>query len=60
MYFNHSSFQQVTIKKHISMNLDKKVNFHKHLNNIISKVDKISWLLPNFQAVLFRSIVRHL
>ena len=34
------------------MHLDAKLNFQKHLDNIISKVDKTIELLRNLQAVL--------
>ena len=52
IYFNHNLVQQVSSQKHLGMHLDTKLNFQKHLDNIMSKVDKTIGLLRKLQAVL--------
>ena len=42
------------LKKHLGMYLDAKVNFHEHLNNVLSKVNKTIGLLRKLQAFLPR------
>ena len=44
-YFNHNSVKQVHYQKHLGMCLDTKLNFHEHLNNVLSKVNKTIGLL---------------
>ena len=40
VYFSHNSVKQVPFQKHLGMYLDTKFNFQKHLNNVLSKVNK--------------------
>ena len=54
VYFNCNLVQQVPPKKHLRMDLDTKLNFQEHLNNIQSKADKTIGLLRQLQAVLLR------
>ena len=44
----------IQYKKHLGIHLNAKSNFQKHLDNIISKVDKTIKLLRNPRAVLPR------
>ena len=52
VYFNHNSVKQVPSQKHLGMYLDTKLNFQKHLNNVLSKVSKTIGLLHKLQAFL--------
>ena len=52
VYFNHNSVKQVPSQKHLGMYLDTKLNFQKHLNNVLSKVNKTIGLLGKLQAFL--------
>ena len=54
IYFNKNLVQQVYSQKHLGMHLDTKLSFQKHLDNIMSKVDKTFGLLHKLQAVLPR------
>ena len=49
VYFNRNSVPQVLSQKHLGMYLDTKVNFQKHLNNVLSKVNKTIGLLRKLQ-----------
>ena len=51
VYFNHNSVKQVPSQKHLGMHLDTKLNFQKHLNNVLSKVNKTIGLLHKLQAL---------
>ena len=53
IYFNHN-LNQVPSQKHLGMHLDAKLNFEKHLDNIMITVAKIIGLLRKLQAVLLR------
>ena len=50
VYFNHNSLQQVLSQKHFGVYLDNKLNFQKHLNNVLSKLNKTIGLLRKLQA----------
>ena len=54
VYFNHNSVKQVPSQNHLGMYLDNKLNFQKHLNNVLSKVSKTIGLLRKLQAFLLR------
>ena len=54
IYFNKNLVQQVYSQKHLGMHLDTKLSFQKHLDNIMSKVDKTFGLLRKLHAVLPR------
>ena len=54
VYFNHNSVKQVPSQKHLGMYLDTKLNFQKHLNNVLSKVNRTIRLLRKLQAFLLR------
>ena len=54
IYFNHNSVKQVPSQKHLGMYLDTKLNFQKHLNNVLSKVNRTIRLLRKLQAFLLR------
>lgn len=40
IHFNHNCVQQVPFQKHLGMRLDAKLNFQRHCNDIMRKVDK--------------------
>ena len=52
IYFKNNLFKQVLSQKHLGMHLDTNLNFQEHLDNIMSKVDKIIGLPRKLQAVL--------
>ena len=52
IYCNHNLVQQVTSQKHFEMHLDTKLNFQWHLDNIMSKDDKIIGLLLKLRGIL--------
>ena len=54
IYFNNNLVNQVPSQKHLGMDLDAKLNFEKHLDNIMSTVAKTIGLLRKLQAVLPR------
>ena len=54
VYFNHNPIQQALSQKHFGMYFDTKMNFQKHVNNVLSKVNKIIGLLRKLQAFLPR------
>ena len=54
VYFNHNSVKKVPSQKHLEIYLDTKLNFQKHLNNVLSKVKKTIGLLPKLEAFLPR------
>ena len=54
IYFNNTLVNQVPPQKHLGMHLDTKLNFEKHLDNIMSTVAKTTGLLRKLQAVLPR------
>ena len=54
IYFNNNLVNQVPSQKHLGMHLDAKLNFEKHLDNIISTIAKTIGLLRRLQAVLPR------
>ena len=45
IYFNNNLVNQVHSQKHLGMHLDAKLNFEKHLDNIMSTVAKTIGLL---------------
>ena len=51
---NPNLVNQVPSQKHLEMHLDAKLNFEKHLDNIMSTVAKTIGLLRKLQAVLPR------
>ena len=51
-YFNHNLVNQVPFQKHLGMHLDAKLNFEKHLDNIMITVAKTIGLLRKPEAVL--------
>ena len=51
---NANLVNQVPSQKHLGMHLDAKLNFEKHLDNIMSTVSKTIGLLRKLQAVLPR------
>ena len=51
---NNNLVNQVPSQKHLGMHLDAKLNFEKHLDNIMSTVAKTIGLLRKLQAVLPR------
>ena len=51
IYFNHNLVNQVPSQKHLGMQLDAKLNFEKHLDNIMITVAKTTELLRKLQAV---------
>ena len=53
--FNNNLVNQVHSQKHLGMHLDAKLNFGKHLDNIMSTVAKTIGLLRKLQSVLPRS-----
>ena len=55
IYFNNNLVNQVHSQKHLGMHLDAKLNFEKHLDNIMSTVAKIVGLLRELHTVLPRS-----
>ena len=57
VYFNHNSVQQVPSQKHLEMHLGIKLNFQEHLNNIVSKVNKMIGLLYKLQVFLPRQFL---
>ena len=52
VYLKRHSFQQIPSQKHFRMFFNIKLNFHEHLNNVLSKVKKKIVLLLKFQAFL--------
>ena len=54
IYFNNNLVNQVPSQKHLGMHLDAKLNFEKHLDNIMSTVAKTIGLRRKLQAVLPR------
>ena len=54
IYFNNNLVNQVHFQKHLGMHLDAKLNFEKHLDNIMSTVAKTIGLLRQPEAVLPR------
>ena len=54
IYFNHNLVNQFPSQKHLGMHLDAKLNFEKHLDNIMITVAKTIGLLRKLQAVLPR------
>ena len=42
IYFNHNLAQKVLSQKHLGMHVDTNLNFHKNLDNIISKADSFA------------------
>ena len=53
--FNNNPLSLCRGRKHLELVLDSKLIFNKHINHILSKVNKSIELLYNFQAVLPRS-----
>ena len=54
VYFNHNSVKQVLSQKHLGMYFDTKLNFQEHLNNVLSKVNKVIGLLRELRTFLPR------
>ena len=53
MYFNHNLAQQVSSQKHLGTDLNTKLNFQGHLDNIMSqKIAKTIGLLRKLPVVL--------
>ena len=42
IYFNNESVKQVLSEKHLGLNLNNKLNFQEHLQNILNEVNKIT------------------
>ena len=47
--FNNNSVQQVQFQKHLSVYLDVKLDFRKHLQNTFKKINKTISLLRKLQ-----------
>ena len=66
IYFNNNPIEQVTSQNHLGMLFDTKLNFQKHVKNILTKVNKTIGLLRKLQNILprgsllaiFKSFVR--
>ena len=53
--FNNNSVQQVQFQKHLSVYLDVKLDFRKHLQNTFKKINKTISLLRKLQNNLLRA-----
>ena len=53
--FNNNPLSLCPAQKHLGLVLDSKFTFNKHINHILSKVNKSIGLLRKFQSVLPRS-----
>ena len=66
IYFNNNPIESVSSQKHLGIILDTKLNFHRHIKNILTKVNKTIGLLRKLQKILpreslltiFKSFVR--
>ena len=54
LIFNNIPVNQTSYQKHLSMFLDNKLNFSKHLKYITNKVNKSSGILSKLQMTLLR------
>ena len=53
--FNNNPLSLCLAQKHLGLVLDSKLTFNKHINNVLSKVNKSTVLMRKFQSVLPRS-----
>ena len=54
IYFSNKSVKQVPSQKHLGLALDNKLNFKKHLKNILNEVNKTIGMLRKLQIILPR------
>ena len=54
IYFSNKSVKQVPSQKHLGLILDNKLNFEKHLKNILNEVNKFIGMLRKLQIILPR------
>ena len=54
LVINKVPVKRVPFHKHLGLILDSKLNFNEHINNVLSKVNKMIALLRNFQHILPR------
>ena len=54
IYFSNKSVKQVPSQKHLGLTLDNKLNFKKHLKNILNEVNKTIGMLRKLQIILPR------
>ena len=52
--FNNSQVSQTESHKHLGLILDSKLNFNKHLKNVLDKISKTVGLIRKFQPILPR------
>ena len=54
IYFSNKSVKQFPSQQHLGLILDNKLNFKKHLKNILNEVNKIIGMLRKLQIILPR------
>ena len=54
IYFSNKSVKQVHSQKHLGLTLGNKLNFKKHLKNILNEVNKTIGMLHKLQIILPR------